>query len=518
MASLSIRGLMLDAARLVELPQYYRRFIDFCADWGINAVIFRLTDDQGCAIRFRGRPELLTHENALEPAQMAELARYAQQRGVELIPEIESFGHSVYVTSVPAYAGLCDRDAKGIDWAQALIPLHPQVLEILSDLYREAAELFPGRFLHGGCDEVNWGGSEFSRSLLKQKSRAQVWAGHLNELRRIAGGCGKELIVWGDHVLRKEPEILDHLDRQIIIHDWEYETCDPAPLVVFAERALSKGFRVIGGPALTWCRWGPRIGRGQLFNVDAYADAYRRIQDERALGVIVTNWVPGRYVPDAIWDELAYAAVAVNEGTAAARETALARFVERHFGAAWDERWSDIFHTLYAAAENRTSCSPPWLGPTLPRPWASEEELRQILTAGRRSAPPFRRLRGQLEEQAATVKRNQDDFQSLRLVVAYLEHVYWRQAAPVEAMTAAREQDSRDRIRRIARKDAELLAELEREWNRSRAPNAWQAAARKFGIGGEDALLWKFAQAAEFSAALAQEPNRFSALLRKGQA
>ena len=64
-----LRGLMLDAARLVESPDYYRRFLDFCADWGINAVIFRLTDDQGCALRFRSHPELVTHPNALTPEE-----------------------------------------------------------------------------------------------------------------------------------------------------------------------------------------------------------------------------------------------------------------------------------------------------------------------------------------------------------------------------------------------------------------------------------------------------------------
>ncbi len=75
-----LRGLMLDAARLVESQEYYRRFLDFCAEWSVNAVIFRLTDDQGCALRFRSHPELVTHPNALTPEEAQALASYAAAR------------------------------------------------------------------------------------------------------------------------------------------------------------------------------------------------------------------------------------------------------------------------------------------------------------------------------------------------------------------------------------------------------------------------------------------------------
>jgi len=140
-ATLSLRGLMLDAARLVESLDYYRRFLDFCAGWRINAVIFRLTDDQGCAMRFRSHPELITHPNALTPANVGELARYAAERGVELIPEVQSFGHSHYITQTPEHADLDDQGTDGPSWANGLIPLHPKTLRILGDLYTEAAAL-----------------------------------------------------------------------------------------------------------------------------------------------------------------------------------------------------------------------------------------------------------------------------------------------------------------------------------------------------------------------------------------
>lgn len=111
-----------------------------------------------------------------------------------------------------------------------MIPVDPRSKSLITDLYRDAASMFPSRYLHGGCDEVNWGGSEQSRHALKMKGRAEIWAEYLNALDEAARSLGKEFIVWGDHVLRKEPEILDGLNKDIIVWDWDYSTNDPAEI------------------------------------------------------------------------------------------------------------------------------------------------------------------------------------------------------------------------------------------------------------------------------------------------
>ena len=55
-----IKGFMIDAPRLMESINYYRRLIDFCSEWKFNTIVFRLTDDEGCALRFESHPELLS--------------------------------------------------------------------------------------------------------------------------------------------------------------------------------------------------------------------------------------------------------------------------------------------------------------------------------------------------------------------------------------------------------------------------------------------------------------------------
>ena len=514
-----LRGLMADAGRVPEDPSYYRRAIDFCHEWNMNAYLISLTDDQGCALRFKSHPELITHKNALTHEQAKELADYARQRGVELIPEIESFGHTRFITSVPQYAHLQDAMGGGRNHFSAVSPVAPETLKLFADLYREAAEIFPSRYFHGGCDEVNWGGSELSREALKKKTRAEIWAEYVNSLDHIARGLGKALIVWGDFVLHKQPGVLPRLNKDIVVMDWQYYQTDPRPLEQAARKVVDTGLRVIGAPAIISCRWGVRAGANALRNIDAYADAYNRIDNPRALGVIVTNWIPSRYIQRSLWDTYAYTAVALNEGSTAARASAFRRFVEKHYRAEWNENWSDVFTTLYKITPNRESCSPRWMRPVLPVPWRSDDELKAAATSGMLNAPPFGRLLSQLVFSEAEVRDNFDDFLTFRLSVEYMEHVFWRISALVEE--AARSgrgsktngESSAALIRTIAERDQRLLKKLEASWVKGRASDAEAKTGTVFDFRPSDQLLFTFSQAATFTQQLARDPERFAHLL-----
>src|ERR1700753_2122082 len=83
-----IRGLMVDAARVPENLAFYRRVIDFCATWELNTLQFRLTDDQGSALRFSSVLHLVTHPHAFAPEELVKLVEYGTARGVDLLPEI----------------------------------------------------------------------------------------------------------------------------------------------------------------------------------------------------------------------------------------------------------------------------------------------------------------------------------------------------------------------------------------------------------------------------------------------
>ena len=85
---------MIDAPRGVETMDYYFRLIEFLSNEGINTIIFRLTDDQGAAYLFKSHPELKMSEGALNEEELKQLIRHASEKGILMIPEVESFGHA----------------------------------------------------------------------------------------------------------------------------------------------------------------------------------------------------------------------------------------------------------------------------------------------------------------------------------------------------------------------------------------------------------------------------------------
>jgi hypothetical protein len=510
-----LRGLMVDAGRVPEPLDYYRRVIDFCAEWELNALQFRLADDQGCALRFTSAPDLLFHQHAFPPDELIQLAQYARSHGVDLIPELESFGHTGYITRSEKYAHLLDNDPQGTAEFTGIIPVHSETLELFNKLYREIAAIFPSTYLHGGCDEVNWGGSQLSRQALQSKSRAQIWGEYLNSLNKIAQGLGKHFIVWGDVVLHKEPKILGNLNKDIVIMDWNYRETNAAKIQQTLSTIRANGSRAIGAPALINYRWGPRAGNDQLRNIDAFADAYSAPEESSSLGVILTNWVPSRYVQNSIWDGFAYAAVAFKDGTTVARNSAFRRFVERHYRAPWNHIWDEAFRLTYATAPqihekgNATGTVP------LHVPWSNDQELAAVLKGGSPPVNPFTRLRSLLVQLEPQVLKNFADFQAFELSVDYLERLYWREE--IVRDYAARKQLTREDvtllIQSIAERDRIMTEALTKDWDQSRFPDSAAKLKPLYGLQPKDQLLFQWTRAAEYSASLASHPDRFHQLL-----
>ena len=511
-----IRGLMVDAARLPETPDYYRRVIEFCADWELNTLQFRLTDDQGSALRFASAPDLITHPDALTPDQLKSLVEFGRSHGIDVIPEVESFGHTGYITRSAKYAHLLDADPQGSSEFTGVIPVLPETRELFEKLYREVAAIFPSAYLHAGCDEVNWGGSSLSRTALQNRTRVQIWVEYLNSLHRIAESLGKQLIVWGDFVLHKEPQILPQLDKNMIIMDWNYRDTRSIGFHDALIEIEKSGHRGIGAPGLISYRWGPRAGVEQLRNIDAFTEAYFGGDDPGSLGVILTNWVPTRYIQNSLWDGFAYAATSFKNGAGAARVSAFRVFVERHYRAEWNELWAETFELIYDAAPGfgeSTAISP--MGLHLTTPWASDAQLAGVLKKQSRPFQPFTRLRSLLVQLEPNVLRNLPDFHAFALSVECLELLFWRESVVLQhgAQTPPDPETTKSLIQTIADRDRNLSEKLSRDWDTGRSPDSAAKQKVVFALEPKDQLLYQWRGAAAYSSFLALHPDRFHQLL-----
>lgn len=115
------------------------------------------------------------------------------------------------------------------------------------------------------------------------------------------------------------------------------------------------------------------------------------------------------------------------------------------------------------------------------------------------------------------IRKNLQDFRAFELSAEYLEHVFWRNTAVVrEAGKKDGDKESATLlIRTIAERDQRLLALLDADWNQGRPSDAPAKLEPLVDLEAEDQLLFRFRQAAAFSAQLAADPDHFCRLLKE---
>lgn len=152
------RGLMLDVARHFHDAGRVKRVIDQMARYKLNRLHLHLSDDQGWRVEIRSLPKLSRiggrgsySQPKQGPAQffseadVREIVRYAAERHIEVVPEIDMPGHSG--AAARAYPEFFDGR---VTFNPARAETYAFIDRMLGDLLR----LFPSRYLHFGGDEV----------------------------------------------------------------------------------------------------------------------------------------------------------------------------------------------------------------------------------------------------------------------------------------------------------------------------------------------------------------------------
>lgn len=182
------RGMHLDVSRHFFTPNEIKQYIDSLSMLKMNVFHWHLVDDGGWRIEIKKYPRLTSvggFRIAFEPwdqrklqfaelgsdsklyggfytqDQIRDIVKYAQDRFVTIVPEIEMPGHTM--PSISAYPNLAcsNADAKAF-FAEAGC-LSPNVycagkestFEFLENVLTEVMDLFPSPFIHIGGDEVD---------------------------------------------------------------------------------------------------------------------------------------------------------------------------------------------------------------------------------------------------------------------------------------------------------------------------------------------------------------------------
>jgi hexosaminidase len=171
------RGAMLDVARHFFTVDEVKQTIDLLALYKLNTLHLHLSDDQGWRIQIDAWPNLTTVGGSTEVGagpggfytkqDLASIVRYAQDRYITIVPEIDMPAHTnAAIASYPQLGcskptpspfggtqgpGVYTGIAVGFS---SLCPDSDVVYKFVDDVVREIGALTPGPYFHVGGDEV----------------------------------------------------------------------------------------------------------------------------------------------------------------------------------------------------------------------------------------------------------------------------------------------------------------------------------------------------------------------------
>jgi hexosaminidase len=233
------RGAMLDVARHFRSVRDVERFIDLIALYKLNRLHLHLSDDQGWRIAISKWPRLVTHGGSTQVGggrggyytqrQYAAIVRYAAERYIEIVPEIDMPGHvHAALSSYPELA--CDGKPSplytGIDVGfSSLCVDKPVTYTFVDDVVAELAALTPGPWIHIGGDEA-------------AATKPADYVRFVNRVQQIVERHGKRMVGW-EEVGRAK------LRPTSIVQHWNLDATKSA----LSRRAVGRGAKVIMSPA-----------------------------------------------------------------------------------------------------------------------------------------------------------------------------------------------------------------------------------------------------------------------------
>lgn len=282
------RGVMLDISRdKVPTMKTLREIIDRLARWKINEL--QLYTEHTFA--YRGHEQVWRGASPMTPAQVRTLDRYCADRGIELVPNQNSFGHMERWLKHRPYRNLAETlEGWKSPWgdirtqATTLNPLDPRSIKLVSDLYDQLLPCFTSRRLNVGCDETFELGQGRSKSACDKIGVGRVYFDFLMRIHKLVRKHGRRMQFWAD-IVQQHPELVTELPDNVVPLVWGYEANSPFEDTCrkIAQRGLE--FYVCPGTS-SWCSFSGR-STNCIANLRAAAEVGRK---HGASGYLVTDW------------------------------------------------------------------------------------------------------------------------------------------------------------------------------------------------------------------------------------
>ena len=226
------RGMHLDVVRHFFPVDFIKKYIDYLALHKLNYFHWHLTDDQAWRVEMKCRPEL-TEKGSIREGEIFglypgkyqplpyggyythedvhEIVRYAAERHITVIPEMDIPGHCMAVLATyPQFSTTPNEPKKAaLTWGifnkfnNVLAP-KPEVFDFLKDVFSELCDLFPGQYIHVGGDECakRWRQeSEETQQFMREhelKDEKALQSYFIHYVQKVVNAKGKTVIGWDE--------------------------------------------------------------------------------------------------------------------------------------------------------------------------------------------------------------------------------------------------------------------------------------------------------------------------------
>ncbi len=239
------RSFMLDIARQWHEFDILLKYVDLCYLYKVKFLHLHFIDNQSYTLPSRVLPKLSTEGRHYTFEQIAQLNSYALARGVEIIPEMETPGHSKAV--VEAYPELfaCEiiDGAEPPKYESIMCVGRKGIMDTLNTLVDEIIEMFPNsRYLHIGGDEATidrWSKCPLCLGYMEENGIDGVKALYTHFIKLMTNlvlSKGITPIVWEGF----PKEGAEQLSRDILVVAWE-------SYYHFANELVEEGFNILNG-------------------------------------------------------------------------------------------------------------------------------------------------------------------------------------------------------------------------------------------------------------------------------
>jgi hexosaminidase len=282
------RGVMLDISRCkVPTLTTLKTLIEQFADLKYNQL--QLYTEHTFA--FTDHETVWRDASPLTASDILELQAHCQSHYIELVPNLNSFGHFerwLRHSEYRAYAECPDGfihplSGKPMPHGSTLRPTAAS-LDLVSRLYDEYLPLFDSNTVNIGGDEPWELGLGYSRRRCEREGKTKVYLDFLNRLQTLAKKKGRRTQFWGDIVL-EDPASLTQLSTDATAMIWGYEAGHPFEQQCALMAEAKVPFYVCPGTS----SWNSLTGRLDNATKNLY-EAASAGANHGAMGYLVTDW------------------------------------------------------------------------------------------------------------------------------------------------------------------------------------------------------------------------------------